>query len=319
MLTQDCPKGLRAVVRRVSRWAGAALSAITVMSSAEAQPRSWSEHIEQAQAENGATDGSPAHGDAAVVVQVKDPQGAALAHAKVILLGRRGEPRGEAFTDERGRARLQSLSAGTYRLMVTYAGADTDAQAFVLGEHQAIEAVFTMRPAPIMGEIVEIKPSRNRRVKPARKTDLPEAEIASQNIPPLAGVGTERTVAGKSSSLPLSFRAHASLVLKVKDKQGTAIGGAVVILQDSTKVRQWTGISDSQGDFVVPSLPRGRYTLTVRATGFNAYFTQVDALRPGEINLEALLPAAHAGGVVNIEEMQMESVRREKGKEATFR
>ena len=68
MLTQDCPKGLRAVVRRVSRWAGAALSAITVISSAEAQPRSWSEHIEQAQAESGAAAGSSAQGDASVSV-----------------------------------------------------------------------------------------------------------------------------------------------------------------------------------------------------------------------------------------------------------
>lgn len=319
MLTQDCPKGLRAVVRRVSRWAGAALSAITVISSAEAQPRSWSDHIEQAQAENRAADGSPDQGDASVAVQVKDPQGAALAHAKVILLGRRGEPRGEAFTDERGRARLQSLPAGTYRLTVTYAGADTDAQAFVLGDRQAIEAVFTMRPAPIMGDIVEVNPSRNRRVKPARKADLPEAETASRNIPPLVGVGTERTVAGKSSALPPSLRAHASLVLKVKDKQGATIGGASVILRESGNGRQWTGISDSQGDFVVPSLPRGRYTMTVRATGFNVYFTQVDALRPGEIDIEVLLPAAHTSGLVNIEEIRMDSDAQERGAEAAFR
>lgn len=70
MLTQDCPKGLRAVVRRVSRWAGAALSAITVIGFAEAQPRSWSEHIEQATAESRAAEGSRTQRQASVAALV---------------------------------------------------------------------------------------------------------------------------------------------------------------------------------------------------------------------------------------------------------
>jgi len=171
MLTQDCPKGLRAVVRRVSRWAGAALSAITVISSAEAQPLSWSEHIEQAQAESGAAAGNSAHGDASVAVEVKDIHGTVMAHARVSLLGRRGAPGGEVFTDERGRARLQSLMAGKYRLMVTSAGFEIDRQAFVLADRQAIEVSVTMRPAILMGRIAPAP--KVHLEKRAPKGDLP--------------------------------------------------------------------------------------------------------------------------------------------------
>jgi hypothetical protein len=319
MLTQDCPKGLRAVVRRVSRWAGAALSAITVISSAEAQPRSWSEHIERAQAESGEAVGSPIQGEASVAIQVKYPGGAAMSHTRVVLLGSRGEQIRDAITDERGRARLQSLDAGPYRLVVRSSGWEGDPQAFVLGERDAIEVSFTLRPAPLMGDMVAVDAPLIPVERSEPKIDLLAIAERRENFQQPAGVGVEDNAGGKSSPSPSSFRAYASLVLKVKDKRGETIGGAAIILLDSRSGRQWTGVSDSQGNFVVPSLPRGRYMLTVRAAGFSAYFTQVEALRSGEIDLEALLPEAHISGLVDIEEMRRDSAAQESGAEAAFR
>jgi hypothetical protein len=301
VLTQDCPKGLRAVVRRVSRWAGAMLSAITVISSAEAQPRSWAEHIEEAQAESGSAVGSPARGDGSVTVEVRDRQGMLMAYAKVTVLGNRGEPLGEGFTDGRGRARLQSLPAGTFRLVVIYAGFESDTRTFVLGERQAIELSVTMRPEALQGAVVESF-----------------AAPVSLAVPLIEKFHFE-SEPEKRSSLPPSSKPYAWLVLKVKDQRGLILSGVTVVLRDSISDQEWTGVSDSQGNFVVPSLPRGRYTLTVRASGFNAHFTDVDAKRSGEINIEVALSPEHISELVSIEEMRRDSVAQENGTEAAFR
>ena len=103
----------------------------------------------------------------------------------------------------------------------------------------------------------------------------------------------------------------------MKDRRGEMIAGAAIILRDSRSGRQWTGVSDSQGNFAVPSLLRGRYLLTVRAAGFGLNSSQVEVLRSGAIELEVLLRETDSGGLLNIEEMP--SASREKGVEAAFR
>jgi hypothetical protein len=83
----------------------------------------------------------------------------------------------------------------------------------------------------------------------------------------------------------------------VTDPSGGVVPGASVgIINSSTNVRAWEGKSNSQGEFVAPSLPAGSYNVDVEAPGFSKFSVtsfdlkvdqraRIDAkLQPGQIS-----------------------------------
>jgi len=113
ILTQDCPRGLQKVVRRISRIVGTALSAIMSLAWASAQgaPQEMP---------------GPASGIhrnwSSIVLRVMDPTGALIPNARVRLLSSDGVELRSSVTNGRGQLRLAGVSSGSYILEVSMQG-----------------------------------------------------------------------------------------------------------------------------------------------------------------------------------------------------
>ena len=146
MLTQNCPVGFRARVRRFSRIAGAALSAAMSASMAVAQtpakPDSALVHIEG--------------NESGISVRVIDPSGAVVSDAEVSLLNEANREPISAKTDATGKARLSQLGAGPYVLAVHFGGFETYTENVTIKPHQTQNFEVTLRLA-LMGEVLMVK------------------------------------------------------------------------------------------------------------------------------------------------------------------
>lgn len=112
LLTRDCPRGLRVVVRRVSRVAGAILSAAmsVTLAAAQAKDKAASSLVQ-----------IDLH-DAALAVTVSDPSGAVIGEAQVSLVNQATGIKSTGTTDQFGKLRLSSLAPGSYQLTVMARG-----------------------------------------------------------------------------------------------------------------------------------------------------------------------------------------------------
>jgi hypothetical protein len=119
IITRDCPRALRELIRRVSRVAGAALSAMMSLSLASAQT-----------APQVATQTAPKTDQALgeVLLTVFDPQGATMQKGHVILVDDQSHKQVGMNTDSSGRARLPGLTLGTYRISISAQGFETSQQ-----------------------------------------------------------------------------------------------------------------------------------------------------------------------------------------------
>ena len=115
MLTQDCPRGFRAVVWRVSKLAGAALSA--VMSVGYAAAQGSVEQMQQLVQTDQQTSG--------VSIWLVDPTGAVFPNAHVRLMTANGQVVTNGVTDQRGELTLKSSSGGLYMIEVSAPGFET--------------------------------------------------------------------------------------------------------------------------------------------------------------------------------------------------
>jgi hypothetical protein len=117
IITRNCPRGLEALVRRVSRIAGAALSAMMSLGTVFAQTAS----------KPGQPAGSSqaAQKTAQMSVTVVDPQGAVVSGAKVLLLGEHGKKRFAGVANSIGLASVPGVSPGSYVLQIARPGFKT--------------------------------------------------------------------------------------------------------------------------------------------------------------------------------------------------
>jgi hypothetical protein len=109
-------------------------------------------------------------------------------------------------------------------------------------------------------------------------------------------LGLKRLVFASTALLALTLAARAQTTVaelrgSVTDASGAAVSAAVVTVQnvETNDVRK--GATDTQGNYIFPQLPVGRYNLTVEAPGFQKYVVrevalQVDARRREDITLK---------------------------------
>ncbi len=115
ILTKDCPVGFHFLVRRVSRVAGAALTALMSVGFATAQETPKSPAVVQIQSAN-----------AGVEFTVVDPKGVALMNASIALRPKKSGAPITGTTDSSGNFRRSDLPPGKYSLAVKAPGlADT--------------------------------------------------------------------------------------------------------------------------------------------------------------------------------------------------
>jgi hypothetical protein len=117
ILTKDCPVGFSVRVRRVSRIAGAALSAAMGFGAAAAQTtKGTSAPLVQISC----ADQKESAGG--IAVEVVDATGAVITNARVLVLNGNNDIIGGGGTDFSGRFRCSGLKAGVYRLKIESPG-----------------------------------------------------------------------------------------------------------------------------------------------------------------------------------------------------
>lgn len=146
VLTQNCPVGLRAVARRISRIAGAVFAFLTVNFSAGLPLLSQSytrTNVSQA----------------GLDLEVIDPAGAPVPDAYVTL----SEPsRKQTFngkTDKHGRFVLAGVRSGRYELTVSAPGLRSVPETIDLRSGEKLSLPVKLNLDALMGEIVEIQGS----------------------------------------------------------------------------------------------------------------------------------------------------------------
>jgi len=142
VLTQNCPVGVKAVVRRISRVAGAVFSAMSVSLASTQTPTLGRVQVDQR--------------EAGFAITVLDVTGAVCAHAQVELVNDIGKTRTTGTTNADGQFRLSHLTPGTYVLTVQLPGFQTHVETIKIKEHKLLKSTVTLRIA-IMGEVVEVK------------------------------------------------------------------------------------------------------------------------------------------------------------------
>jgi hypothetical protein len=146
MITQDCPKGLRALIDRVSRIAGAVLSAMMAVTPAFAQ----SPQTSSAQAEI-KNDRKPGQ----IWITVFDIQGAAIQGATITLKDEKGQKATTGIADASGRTSFSQLSAGFYTASISAPGFETALQPVRVGA-EPVRLTVTLQIGATQGAIVEV-------------------------------------------------------------------------------------------------------------------------------------------------------------------
>jgi len=147
MLTRNCPVGIRAIVRRVSGFASAALAAVISVAPAftgAPLPKHGSTLLQIQPAQTGIT------------LDVIDASGAVVPKARVTIVNEKTKVKVDGQTDASGRLRLADLDAGYYEVSVTVLGFKTLTQS-----HVAVPARIPLKlkidVATLMGVVVQVK------------------------------------------------------------------------------------------------------------------------------------------------------------------
>ena len=143
ILTEDCPTGVRMMMRKAARLAGIVLSALVSIAPAAAQSVPVGQ-TQITQAETG------------LDLLVVDVQGSACAGARVELAQQESPHVIVLGTDNEGRVHVSHLSPGIYTLRIKFPGFEPYQKALTLrsGVHTAVEAILQV--AATQGAVAEM-------------------------------------------------------------------------------------------------------------------------------------------------------------------
>jgi uncharacterized lipoprotein NlpE involved in copper resistance len=173
LITKDCPVGFQMKVSRVSRIAGAALTAaMTAIPLAAAQTPQAAQSTQVHLAPHAAN----------LAVVVTDPSGAPVPNASVTLIDSSTNWKTAQPTNAAGSARLLGLPPGHYKIEVALQGFQTATERINLsaGENVSVE---TRLGLVLVGEVIEVDNS-------AHKKHVPKSYFESDEptSPPESGV-----------------------------------------------------------------------------------------------------------------------------------
>jgi uncharacterized membrane protein len=146
MLTQDCPVGVRAMLRRASRAAAALFAALVSVGPTMAQcaPKGFGNQLTQIQENR----------PYSLNLIIEDPTSARIPLAHVTLVNTASGKTVEADTDSSGHLSLSEVSPGNYDLSVTSIGFATKHE--LVSVPQTTNMTLKLEVASLMGEIVEV-------------------------------------------------------------------------------------------------------------------------------------------------------------------
>jgi hypothetical protein len=176
VLTRNCPVGLRARIRRVSRRVGTALSAAMSVSLAAAQTLQHAPPslVQIEQSETG------------IHLIVFDENHALIQRARVVVMSHDGTSVAEGTTDAIGQIRFPALAPDTYEVSISALGFANFRKAVAVRPRQMLDVEITMQVAgALMGEVVmaelETEPSSLANYlipEPVSARDQPQEPLA---------------------------------------------------------------------------------------------------------------------------------------------
>ena len=144
ILTENCPAGLRAIGRRVSRVAGAAMSAVATLSSATA-----------AQFPMFPIPSALREARSSVTGLVRDATGQGISNAEVVVSRAGSELKLATTTDSLGHFRVESLAMGSYTVRIQSKGFNSFTKQLILRPLQECKVTATLLVGTL-GEMVEV-------------------------------------------------------------------------------------------------------------------------------------------------------------------
>jgi hypothetical protein len=144
VLTGNCPAGLRTVGRRISRVAGAAMSAVATLSSATA-----------AQFPMFPIPSALREARSSVTGLVRDATGQGISNAEVVVSRAGSELKLATTTDSLGHFRVESLSMGSYTVRIQSSGFNSFTKQLILRPLQECKVTATLLVGTL-GEMVEV-------------------------------------------------------------------------------------------------------------------------------------------------------------------
>jgi hypothetical protein len=160
IITRNCPVGVKAVARRISRVAGTIFSLLAAALSAPPAALAQSYTLSNVNS-------------AGIWVEVRDHNGALVPQAKVTLLGTSRNQKIEGVTDKHGRVRLWGSVGGEYRIEVSATAflTHSDLVELHVGEVLSAPVVLDATPVAVLSTPV------------ATKVDPAVLEMATAGIP----------------------------------------------------------------------------------------------------------------------------------------
>jgi Carboxypeptidase regulatory-like domain len=145
ILTQDCPRGLSAVVRRISRAAAAVLAAVmsTSFSWAGAKP----------QAQNSSQKARNYCQEPGIALVIFDPQGAVIPNAEVALADKAGKIKRRGKTNAMGKLVFSGVHGGKYVITVNSRGFQTVSDLVTVKEEKLLDLRLKL---PVAGTKIEV-------------------------------------------------------------------------------------------------------------------------------------------------------------------
>lgn len=169
VLTRNCPVGVKSIVRRLSRIAGAILS---LMSPAIAKVQAGQGYVK--------TNIS----GAALELTITDPSGAPVRDAVVYLWTGQTEKRLKKKTDSLGRVRLFTRAGGTYHFHVNALGFPLYDDSTELRSGEMLSMRVVLPVTVLMGSVVVVQPFDLQQVDAVARHNLVPSPPPIQSSPP---------------------------------------------------------------------------------------------------------------------------------------
>ena len=150
MLTQDCPRGLRAVVHRVSRVAAAALAAVMSLNSASV----WGQTGGKPQ--QCTPSGQAERHEAGLALDVIDPDGALVPKAEVTLVRKDGRKKRRGVSNDAGQVHMVGLKPTEYLLTVKARGFRPASAQVTLEQRKVLELQIKLKVEAVATEVVVV-------------------------------------------------------------------------------------------------------------------------------------------------------------------
>jgi Carboxypeptidase regulatory-like domain/TonB-dependent Receptor Plug Domain len=227
------------------------------------------------------------------------PAGAPVAQASVTVEGSGGGQ--AATTNQAGQYTIRGLNPGTYKITIAAPGYDPFEVSVTLtsSSNEEVDAVLMSTP-----KIQVETPAET----PAETPTPAAGSQAGETKPAPSSPQTQQTVATQGLSVKAE-KGKGALYGIVTDPSGAVIPGGTATA--AGKAGPVTANANAAGQYVINGLAPGAYKLTVAATGFAPFVTDITVAADQALELDAALQPPSSKTEVNVEASNAAAVETE--------